>query len=567
MSRGRTRWLNDARGGMTVVVAAGIIFLAGTVAIALDTGAAFLAQKRVQGAADLAAIKAATDLANANAVASASLARNIPAGSLAGTPQVEIGAYPPSGYTMQTVGALAVQNRFEANVAIPNAVRVTVRMRAPSFFIRLFRPDPLTVAAQATAFNKPLTHLAARSVLGDVDSGKMLALNTALSSLLGATVNLTAANYQALVEAEIRLLALLDALAPVLGVSAGDYNAVLAHGMTLPNVLDAAVAAVQGDTALSGSSATIVAALNSLKGQTGGAPSFNLASVVELDADDPRDGAAARVNLLDLVRAAAEAANDQNATRAQVAVPVAGGVVNVTMAAIAPTKLSATGSAGITVRTSQMRIYAEAIPDAKVNVLGSLISSRYPIFIQLAGGSAAATDVACTGPDASTATVQSTAQSGAATATVGNIDPTALHQAIPPATSPAFILNVANLVRIDGSAQVAVSGPQESPSFAPPFDSSNSQTIELNQPFTSLMSTTLGDLDTSISLGPLNLGILGIPLVNAAAILTAVLTNLNQMAPAVDELLDDTLAGLGTAQGYLRVAATYMRCSNPTLAG
>ncbi|MDT9126957.1 TadG family pilus assembly protein, partial [Escherichia coli] len=81
--------------------------------------------RKLQGAADLAALAAARDLPNATAAAQATAAAN----ALGSNVMVKVvtGVYTPD----RTVPAA---QRFQANAASPNAARVTVNSKADLFF-------------------------------------------------------------------------------------------------------------------------------------------------------------------------------------------------------------------------------------------------------------------------------------------------------------------------------------------------------------------------------------------------------------------------------------------------
>ncbi len=77
------------------------------------------------------------------------------------------------------------------------------------------------------------------------------------------------------------------------------------------------------------------------------------------------------------------------------------------------------------------------------------------------------------------------------------------------------------------------------------------------------MTSSLAGLSLGFSIPNL----LGIPIIPPGVLGALVGGVLNGVAAPVDALLGDVLAGLGADLGYLDVAASYMRCSNPTLAG
>ncbi|MBE8335766.1 hypothetical protein IQA65_16970, partial [Leptospira borgpetersenii serovar Ballum] len=110
----------------------------------------------------------------------------------------------------------------------PNAARVEVTAPAPLFFGRwiLNRPS-VTVRKTATAAipgGQPQAMFSIGSRLASLDGGLANAL---LSGLLGSNVSLTVMDYRALAGGRVNLLQFSDALATELGVTAGDYDALL----------------------------------------------------------------------------------------------------------------------------------------------------------------------------------------------------------------------------------------------------------------------------------------------------------------------------------------------------
>lgn len=70
------RFRSDQRGAVSIVTALGLTTLLGAAAFGLDLSRLYGTQRRVQGAADLAALSAASDLSTADAAARRALADN-----------------------------------------------------------------------------------------------------------------------------------------------------------------------------------------------------------------------------------------------------------------------------------------------------------------------------------------------------------------------------------------------------------------------------------------------------------------------------------------------------------
>jgi uncharacterized membrane protein len=77
------RFAADERGNFTIMSAVLMILVIGCAALGVDLGSIFADRRRAQGATDLAAIVAASNLTNATNAASATVVQNnYPAGAL-----------------------------------------------------------------------------------------------------------------------------------------------------------------------------------------------------------------------------------------------------------------------------------------------------------------------------------------------------------------------------------------------------------------------------------------------------------------------------------------------------
>src|SRR5262245_29310819 len=106
------RW-RDKSGAASIMTAGALAALLGVTALAVDVGASFLRSRQLQGAADLAALAAATDIGNAQVAAEKSIRANL-GEDRPFTVQIERGVYTPDR-------TRAADTRFQAG-ASPNAV-------------------------------------------------------------------------------------------------------------------------------------------------------------------------------------------------------------------------------------------------------------------------------------------------------------------------------------------------------------------------------------------------------------------------------------------------------------
>ena len=507
---------------------------------------------------DLAALKAVTDLANAATRAQSAVESNISAASLSGPVTAEDGRYPPTGYTTATIGSLPVDSRFEPAAASPNAVRVSATATVPLYLARLFYGNQADVSAQATAYNTPLTQVAVGTGLLAINSSQAAANDTLLSGLLGGSVTLSVASYQGLADANVRLFDFLDAVAAIAGTAAGDYEATLDATVTYADVLGALRTAVAANPDLAAIAAAVNAALTDLESQAGGGTTFTLRDILTIDGNDSVKAAGAALNVLAAVRASAEAVNSGAGSATPMSLSIAGGAVTLRFAVVEPMQFSAVGGEGISAQSSQIRIYAEINPTAVLSVLGQPVALQFPLYIEAASGQATVTSIACAGPDATSAQVGVTAQSGPASVSTADVDTTSLYQSTPLATQPAQVADVAGLVNVTASGTEAITGAPQNLTFAAPFDSTNTQRVPLTDPLDTVMASALANTSFTVTA-------LGVPF--PSSVVTSQLGPiLSAVAAPVDTLIDGLLKALGLEAAYMDVSVPYVRCSNPVLA-
>ncbi|WP_080413559.1 TadG family pilus assembly protein [Burkholderia ubonensis] len=194
-----------------------------------------------------------------------------------------------------------------------NATQVTVtRTMRYSFLgvVSMLGAGPGTMSATATARASAIDTFSISATLASVDP---VWLNGILSALLGTSVSLTLADYQALAGANIKLLGISTAL------GAGTVNGLVDLSVTVPTLignLSAYVGALQaGGGDGPGYVAQLQAASTAL-GKLAGAGVGNTTVVVanapnallNISLGNPQSGADAQVNLLDLLTTAAQVA-------------------------------------------------------------------------------------------------------------------------------------------------------------------------------------------------------------------------------------------------------------------
>jgi uncharacterized membrane protein len=529
--------LKDERGGVAVMTALfGGVFCV-LAALAVDVGSVSLKARQIQGAADLSAMAAAHDLVRAEAAAHATASANL---SDIQTIDVVKGAYVADG-------RIKPKDRFLAGAADPNAARVEVTAPAPLFFGRwVLQRDSLNVRRTATAAipgGQPQAMFSIGSRLASLDGGLANAL---LSGLLGSNVSLTVMDYRALAGAQVNLLQFSDALATEIGLTAGDYDALLKQEVTAGQALKVleSIAGADARSALSKLTRAPVDAKLKLKDLIG----------VEADAQHGlRQALNADVSALDLIMASLETANGDR----QVALDLGAraGLADLDiMLAIGerPNKspwLTITSKGEPIIRTAQARIYLKA---TTAQSLAGLAQVKLPILIEAASSEARLSRINCTGAPSVTVAVRP----GVARARIGAIDETKLKNfKAPLLSSDATILSaLAGLVTITAHADLNIADLnwQEAAFNSVDISNQTAKSVRSRGFVNGLIVSLLQELKPNVALGPLVVG-LG-DLAKAVGVL------LTPLGPALDGVVQPLLDLLGLKLGEADVRVHGVQC-------
>lgn len=530
------RWLGDEKGGVAIMTAAFAGLICVLAALAVDLGSVSLKARQIQGTADLSALAAARDLARAETAARATASANLT--------DWQALTVTRGGYVADA--RIKPEDRFSPGVSEPNAARVEVTAPAPLFFGRwiLNRPN-VTVRRTATAAipgGQPQAMFSIGSRLASLDGGLANAL---LSGLLGSNVSLTVMDYRALAGAQVNLLQFSDALAADLGVTAGDYDALLQHEVTAGRALKVLESIAGSDTksVLGKLTRTPVDARLKLKDLIG----------VEADARQGlREALNAEVSALDLIMASLETANGDR----QVALDLGAraGLADVdVMLAIGerPNKspwLTITGKDDPIIRTAQARVYLKA---TTAQALPGLAQVKLPVLIEAAASEARLKRINCEGAR----TVTLAVRPGVARARIGTIDEAKLKNfKAPLASSPATLVSVLGLVTIKAQADVEIADLswQDVTFSASDISHQTVRSVRARGFVNGLIVSLLQRLDVDVDVIGLGLG-----LGDLAKALGALLTPLG---PALDGLVQPLLDLLGLKLGEADVRVHGVQC-------
>lgn len=546
------RALSGQDGAIGVVMALFMSLSVGFCALAVDIGSLYLERRTLQGAADLAAMAAATDLDRAERAAAATLAAN-GFGSVASLSVIK------GRYAMDR--AVAHDERFEAGRQPYNAVRVHVATTGHLHFAKSFMGEPeISVSALGTA--DALATFSVGSRLASVRDGLANAL---LGALLGGNVSLSAMDYQALLQANVKLDGLLNALASEVGITAGTYSDVLDGTVSVGSLLNAAatVAAAEGQS-------SAAQALVKLKGQSAAAVAVPLRALVDLGPlsqaaiGGAQTGLGADVNVMTLVSTAASLANGRNQVAVNLGASVPGLLslrLDVAIGEAAQhSGWVAVGQAGATVRTAQTRLRLVAEVGGSGLLAGVRI--RLPVYIELAEAEGRLASLTCPLAGASEAVVA--ARPAVVRAWIGDVAPAGLSSfGSSPHVAPGVIVQ-APLVSVNASAYAAMTNAAATDlSFSKSdIDARAVKTAEVRDFTSSLVGSLLQTANLQVNVLGLGLG-----LGSVSAITSLVMSALTPVTATLDSLLVPLLDLLGVHLGEVDVQVNGLRCGGAVLAG
>lgn len=564
-----------ARGGNLATMAALVspLFLA-VAAFCVDTSSLFLERRQLQNMADLAAVAGASSLSQADDA----VLRQLRANGV--DPVLMSGSYDPSVVNGKTDDKTrvwvekgnylpdknrAVENRFVAGGANPDAVRVRLARPGNLYFGQSFIDRP-ALGATGMAATKAEAAFSIGSRLLSLNTDQSV-LNDLLGGLLGTSLNLKLADYNALAATDVNLLGFLDKLAPKVGLTAGTYDQLLNTDVSVGMLATVLAEVVTNNPAAK-------AALGIL-GKNAGALATKL-PVGELlglgSIADASLGSANNYNItanvLQMISAAAIlGGNHQLQLGTGLKLP---GVVafKLDVAVGEPaqkTPFFTVGGAGTLVRTAQIRLLL-TLEVGNDGVVSYLANVHVPIFIDVASGEAELKSISCPqGPGS--ATVKLGVKPGLAGVYLGDADIDLMRNfsktPVVRKTAIATVkLLVADIAELRGRVELPLGNPkQEIVTFTPAdIAAKRIKTVGTNQLAGSLFVGLVKGLDLEVVL----LGFLPLPLPLSG--LTQLLgTLLTPLGPTVDGLLFGVLDLLGVKIGQADVQVTGVLCQRAVL--
>ncbi|MBC1182052.1 hypothetical protein HF680_05215 [Brevundimonas sp. WCHBH090558] len=541
----RLRFGADRRGAVAVIaaVAGGLLCL--FTAAVIDLGVLVLHTRRVQGAADLAALSAVRNLAQGEGAVSRAAQATVEANvapDVSVTVATALGVYTPDP-------AKARNDRFMTGGVKPNAARVEVTSRAPMFFTPvLLGRDQVRVTRRATATTGGATPKAMVSIgsrLARLDGG---VANQLLGGLTGSKVSLSVMDYRRLIDLDVNLLWFTDALATDLGVQIGDYDRLLATQVDAGRALRVLERVAGGQDG---------GALGKLASASVGTK-VRLGDLIGLEARSPdgiREGLDASVSAMDLVMAMLEVGGGDRQVALNLGVPAGLADLKTSLAiGERPNRspwLTVTADGQPIIRTAQARLYVRA---RMAQSLSGLARVELPILIELAASEARLKSLSCD----PTRAVEVDVRPGLARASIGVVDEGRLGDFKTPLTPQrATLLSVLGLVSITGKADVeaADAGFRPLRFDAGDIDNQRAKTMASRGFASGAVASLLARLDVDVNVIGLGLGF--------GDLTRALGRLLEPLGPVLDGALNPVLDLLGLKLGEADVTVHGLSCPTP----
>ena len=538
----------DQRGNVAILLAGALSTLVGATALAIDMGAIFLEERKLQGIVDAAALGSArasmlSDRATERAIAANESENESEPVRIV---RIEAGNY-------STARSIGVEERFTATATPENAVRVTLEREVPLHFGQLLTGrESTTIRAEAIAANINLAAFSIGSRLAGLDGG---VVNSVLSGLASTELRLDVIDYEALASADIEILAFSTALGTALDLEGATIGETLEADIAVPVIVSALATA-----ASDGSAANVMERIIPLLPAT----TIRLSDLIDpgplagtiLGGNDD----AIAVGALAMLRQVLTLASDDRQIEIDLGARAGIGSTRLWLAvgerAARSPWIAVSDRGEITVRTTQSRLYL----DAGLADTGAFASIRLPVLVELAAAEATLESLRCpNGSDTAEATLSVTPSIGSAR--IADIDPAALDDfSSAPAHEKARVAHTP-LTAVDASAAIMLCGTNaQKVSFtAADIASGTGKTVSTDDAVESIAASLADDM----TLEPSVLGIA--PSANAELEQLAGL--LSGAAPALDEILAQLVSVLGIGLGQADVRVNAIRCGTPILVG
>ncbi|AOK49394.1 MULTISPECIES: TadG family pilus assembly protein [unclassified Burkholderia] len=513
------------RGSLAVIAAIAIGVVIAALG-AVDLGNLFYQRRALQSSADMAALAAAQTMddgcAKPTATAqSAALGNGFDSTASGQSMTVVCGRWDVKDNAGPSFFAGSASGTATGADAQLNAVQVTVTRSVPYYFLGSQR----TVTAISTAQATNVGTYSIGTTLAQLQGG---VVNALLNGLLGTNLNLSVLSYQGLANSRIKIKDLMAA------ANVGTVNALLNTQTSVPQLASWMLTALSQTSVANANLQTSLGALQTIvSANIAGGQTFtiggtaNSPGIFSIGLSDPQAALDATFSPFDALFVAAEIATGQNAFSLANGLNIGGLNATLQVQIIQPPVLGI-GEAGIDpvtktwrtiARTAQVRLYLNiglGTANLPLGTLGALVPVQVnlPLSMQIAPGQAWLQSASCTSSPSTCASAIGV-QTGLANLCIGDT-PANLSASLPfTCSTPATLVNVANLVTIKALASLPADVPAGS---APPltfygttggYQSTNSNGVgsvlgnALSGLGTSLQQTQITLLGVSLPLGPI----------------------------------------------------------------
>lgn len=543
------RFGRDERGLASIFAAGFSLCLVASLALAVDVGSFSLARRSDQSALDLAAMSAARNLANAEAVARDILAKNGHANPK--SLKVTLGRYDADP-------KISPDKRFRPNITPLNAVQLDMSTSPPVYFAQMLLKDRVPqVATSSVAAATKVASFSIGSRLASLNGGLV---NSMLSQMLGASVSLNVMDYNSLASAQVDMPDLLARLAPKVGVVAGTYDDVLSTTPTVTQIVQTLSETPGLSYGLKNSLAQIAA--------VGSVQKVNLRQMLSLGPFAKLAvGASTRItataSALDIMTTALGIATGGRQVNLDLGTQVPG-VLGLTLAVTVGERPQtspwlAIGAENVTVSTAQTRVRLTS----KVGGVLGLPSLSLPLAVDVAAGRARLAAAKC-GPNPAT-DGQATLS---VTPTVVELwvgEPKNLQDwnnfALPPDVKPATIIDVL-LLSATASAHVAAENlqPRNVVFSASEIANGTVKTVDTQDIAQSTLQSLTDDMTIVV-----NLKLLGASLGTPQSVAKALSGALTPVGATLDPVINQVLGLVGVGLGEADVSVKGLRCDGSAL--
>ncbi len=534
------RMLRDRRGSVTILTVASLLALLASTALAVDMGSVYLANRKLQGVADLAALAAVSASGSASTAAQQVVTGN-------NLTDAQIASLVPGTYTPD--GTILPAQRFVPGTPTTNAVQITLVQSVPLFFGAAITGRSTTqVHATALAARVDYAAFSIGTRLAAVQGGLP---NKLLSALTGTDLNLSVADYNALVGTQIDLLTFSKQLGTQLSLTGASFSDTLDTKATLPQILSALAASSTNPAA---TSALTALALRVPSTTVQLSDLIDLGPYASQDHSDPSTVISA--DGYSILRETLALANGSRQVSTDLGLNLPG--ISSTTLTLAMGQrqehspwLTVARDGNVTVRTSQARLYL----DAKL-LGGGLASVRLPLYVELAEAQAKLNSISC--QKQNDATVGLTVLPSVGNVAIADVDTSQLNNFSTPASLQTATLAQALILKITGQAQVKLGGQTWKPlTFTQSQIAAHAvQTVQTDDLVQGVTASLVSNMHLSVNNG--------IDLSGLTALVGSLLT---PVAPTLDGVLDQVTSLLGVHVGEADLQVDGVRCGKPSLVG